>query len=159
MATVVLTERCQTCNGRGEVPMHYPDGRGGAVCNWERCRTCKGTGRIRVVGQTPDPEPTRTLEVGGFTVVAPTFRDAAQFDRAVHRAHCDGLRVEATDLPGQFAVTNPTTGATYGTTRETCTCTAGQAGMPCKHVAAVVFELDVCEGRELPAPAIVAEAA
>ena len=145
--TVVLTERCQTCNGLGEVPMHYPNGRGGAYCNWQRCRTCNGTGRIRVVGQTPDPEPTsHTLDVGGFRVYAPTFRNADQFDRAVGRAFSDGLQVLDTDMPEQFAVVNPITGTTYGTTRETCTCKAGQAGTPCKHIAAVIFELDVASG-------------
>lgn len=37
--------RCSHCSGRGEVPVHYPDGKGGVELNWQRCRHCDGTGR------------------------------------------------------------------------------------------------------------------
>ena len=144
MATVFRSERCQTCKGLGEVPVPYDDGRGGAFTNWQACRSCRGTGRIRVAANTPDPEPADgMLHVGGFTVMAPTFRDAAQFDRAVGRAFHDGLSIATTDLPGTYLVSNPTHTSAYAVTRETCTCKAGQEGMPCKHIARVVFELDV----------------
>lgn len=37
--------RCFHCSGRGEVPVHYPDGKGGVELNWQRCRHCSGTGK------------------------------------------------------------------------------------------------------------------
>lgn len=37
--------RCFHCAGIGEVPVHYPDDRGGFVCNWQRCRHCNGSGQ------------------------------------------------------------------------------------------------------------------
>lgn len=37
--------RCVHCSGLGEVPMHYPDDKGGFYCNWQRCKHCNGSGQ------------------------------------------------------------------------------------------------------------------
>ena len=134
MATIT----CKTCGGKGYLIRARQIGRGQFVRDDETCPTCHGD------GHTPQPTPPAgALTVDGFTVMAPTFHTARQFDAAVGRAFADGLMVMATDHPDWFAVTNPTTGITYSANRTQCSCKAGQNGLPCKHVAAVIVELDV----------------
>ena len=147
MGTRVVMERCQECRGSGEVPTGYTRF-ASAFAAWMTCRSCKGTGKVPVMALTPDPEP-GTLEVGGYTVLAPTFRSADQFDRAIQRAFNDGVRVEATDRADLFLVSNPASTTAYTTGRTSCTCKAGQTETPCKHIARVIFELDIVHGVQL----------
>ncbi len=80
-----------------------------------------------------------SLLVGGFRITAPAFQNAQQFGRALGRALQDGIRVEDTAHAGTWRTINPPSGRVYTTTCRSCTCTAGQVGTPCKHVAMVCF--------------------
>ena len=107
-----------------------------------------GTGTIttlrpRAVETTPDADGTLAVPVtwGGHTVDAPGF-DQDRFDRAMARAFIDDLRLEP--LPGDaFLVHFPGSSRGHYTTRETCTCPAGQHDVPCKHRALVIAHRDV----------------
>lgn len=147
------TERCQRCNGLGEVPMHYPTGRRSVACNWERCRGCNGRGVVEVEG--PDSPSPATITVAGHTLYAPTFT-ADSFDRAIMRAHDEGLQVMATDRRDMVLVSNPTHGTCYTVSRTTCDCKAGQRGIACKHRALAIFLADVMH--QLPVPTVPAAA-
>lgn len=135
MQTTKIVE-CTMCNGAGTVTLC--DSHRGRVYTYNRdCMICRGVGVKTIVVETPD-----TIEVGGFTVDAPGFT-AESFDRAIHRAHDNGLIVAATDRPDMLLVTNPTHGTCYTVSRDTCTCRAGEHGLGCMHRALVVFLMDV----------------
>ncbi len=124
----------------------------------EMCPVCRGRGRITVeIDAAPDPsapiapmeapmhveittEADGMLLVGGYRITAPAFTTAVQFDRALGRAFQDGIRVEPADGPGVWLTVNPATGATYTTSRRSCSC---QAWQPCKHIPMACFVADV----------------
>lgn len=135
-------------------------------CQTSQVVRAKMQAKIDTTDPDPEPEPPAPMEeapvnvpvrdgdrgtllVGGYTITAPTFRDADQFDRAIERAFADGLRVEATDHPTWFHVVNPQSGVSYSTSRTSCSCKAGRTGTPCKHIAVLAFFADVVG--ELPA--------
>lgn len=141
------TTTCEKCRGRGEVPSGHAD-MWGRSC-WRVCPVCDGRGIVET-----DPEPTppaAALEVGGFTVDAPGFT-AATFDRAIHRAHNDGLTGAPTDRTDCVLITNPTNGASYTVSRSQCSCKAGQRGLGCKHRALAIFLADIMHALPTPAP-------
>jgi len=78
----------------------------------------------------------------------------AEFDRGVHRAHCDGCRVIPSGVAGIVFVTSGNRpGIAYRVTRTSCSCPAGKVGRPCKHIALAVFMKDMMGGFGAPAPA------
>jgi hypothetical protein len=105
--------------------------------------------RIHTPDRAADARPANTsapalpvpVTWGGHTVDAPGF-DQDRFDRAMARAFVDDLRLEPLGR-GAFLVHRP--GATRGhrTTRETCSCPAGEHDVPCKHRALVIAHLDI----------------
>lgn len=109
---------------------------------------------------TPEPTPPApqraTIAVAGHTLYAPGFT-ADSFDRAIQRAHDEGLTVDATDRRDMVLVSNPAHGTAYTVSRSECSCKAGQRGVPCKHRALCIFLADVMH--QLPQPAIPAIAA
>ncbi|HET7665853.1 MAG TPA: SWIM zinc finger family protein [Mycobacterium sp.] len=139
--TTTVTTTCEKCRGIGEVPSGYATLYGG--CAWRVCPVCDGRGVVEVEPEPTPPAPAGRLNADGYSVDAPTFRSAAQFDAAVGRAFADGLTVSATSRADVVIVRNHATGATYRTSRTTCECEAGQHGLPCKHQAALVMYADV----------------
>jgi hypothetical protein len=78
---------------------------------------------------------------GGHEVNAPGF-DQDRFDRAMARAFVDDLQVKP--LGGDaFLVHHPAATRGHRTTRETCSCPAGEHEVPCKHRALVIAHLDI----------------
>jgi hypothetical protein len=78
---------------------------------------------------------------GGHDVDAPGF-DQDRFERAMARAFVDDLRLKP--LGGEaFLVFRPGASLGHRTTRETCSCPAGQHDVPCKHRALVIAHLDI----------------
>lgn len=66
------------------------------------------------------------------------------FDKAVNRAIQDGCRASPIpDEPGWFYVTSSSSNEVYRTSRTSCSCLGHTHSARCKHVALVVFELDV----------------
>lgn len=83
------------------------------------------------------------ITVAQHTINAPGFT-AQSFDRAIQRAHDEGLIVRRIpDLIMSLEVINPTHGTSYVTTRYECSCPAGQRGGPCKHRAYSIFLKDI----------------
>lgn len=155
---------CEACHGSGRVTVTRSRWIGGAngyrseQTAEVRCDACLGYGERYVseftattAGRSPEPPPARRIAIAGHQLHAPGFTPAT-FDRGVYRSFDEGLRVEATDLEGVYLASNPTHSTSYTVTRETCSCRAGRSGKACKHRARVIFELDICEGRYLPAP-------
>lgn len=143
----VTTERCEKCRGIGEIPSGHTRFDRGFMA-YRLCPACDGSGETEVKVEITDAD-NGYLTVGGYRVYAPTFRDAQQFDRAIQRAFDAGLRVEPTDRPDTFLVTNPVSAGAYSTTRTSCSCRAGEVGTPCRHIAIVVFLLDVAHELEV----------
>lgn len=169
-----MKTRCEACEGTGRVSTMEPKRLGRCrsgemvysrftVPIHRQCGACGGCGKVEDTRRGPAPEAGAgavkidiarevdgTLQVGGFRITAPTFRDDAQFDRAIQRAFDAGLQVHPTSHARRFRVLNPASGSTYTTDRTACSCCAGQTGTPCKHVAIVCFLLDVRQ--QIPAP-------
>ena len=82
------------------------------------------------------------IEVGGPMVLAPGFTPE-QFDRAIQRAHNDGIVIEPSEMPYYVVASNPTNGARYTVSRLSCTCPAGRKAENCKHRAMAIFMADV----------------
>jgi hypothetical protein len=101
-----------------------------------RTRPDTGTERTTVPGMSPVP-----VSWGGHDVDAPGF-DQDRFERAMTRAFVDDLRLKP--LGGEaFLVYRPGASLGHRTTRETCSCPAGQHDVPCKHRALVIAHLDI----------------
>lgn len=149
---------CAACDGTGRTIVTR-----GTWTGDIRCEACDGYGetyRSEFSEPETDPEPTPpagaalivtdSFEIAGHRVTAPGFSPES-FDRAIKRAHDDGLTLEATDRGDCVLVSNPVNGRTYTTSRRSCSCRAGQAGTPCKHIAYAVFMADIVGA--LPTPA------
>ncbi len=148
--------RCEKCHGIGEVPIGHVD-MWGRSC-WRVCPVCDGLGAVETDPEPTPPAPASMLEVGSYTVDAPGFTPDS-FDRAVHRAHCDGLTVTPTDGGGCVLVTNPTNGAAHTVRRRQCSCMAGQRGLGCKHRALAIMFADILHTLPRPVTMPVAVAA
>lgn len=81
--------------------------------------------------------------IDGIQINAPGYT-AKSFDRAVERAHNEGVRTMPCAKARTVITSSGTSNRTYFTTRETCTCRAGQQGRPCKHRALAIFLVDAC---------------
>lgn len=82
--------------------------------------------------------------IDGIQIEAPGFTPE-QFDRAVQRAHDEGIEVMPWAAETGTVLTTSGDGKrVYFTTRATCTCAAGQRGVGCKHRSLAVFLFDVC---------------
>lgn len=94
------------------------------------------------------------LTIEGRPVNAPGFT-LQTFVAAVERAKADGLKVSPikTNPKGRTAIINPSNGNIYLTSRTTCTCKAGERGIPCKHIAAAIYAFDV-KGRDITKPGL-----
>lgn len=147
--TTTTRGTCTTCGGKGYLIRARQIGRGQFVREDETCPACHGD------GDRPEPTPTPPagrLQVGGFTVDAPGFT-VDTFDRAIYRAHNDGLTIAPTDRGDCVLVTNPTNGASYTVSRSQCSCTAGRRGLGCKHRALAIFLADIMHALPRPAAA------
>ena len=99
-------------------------------------RTCDGTTTRSTAAMHPVP-----ITWGGHDVDAPGFTQD-QFDRAMTRAFIDDLRLKPLGN-NAFLVHAPGASRGHRTTRETCSCPAGEHEVPCKHRALVIAQLDV----------------
>src|SRR4051812_14756937 len=112
------------------------------------------------MGSGPIPSQPRScpmFKISGQQIHAPGFT-AEQFDRAVHRAHLEDLRIYPTPTKGTVVVSNMTSRRVYRTTRTSCTCLAGERGIGCKHRALCIFLADVV-GLDLSTPGLPKRAA
>ena len=86
----------------------------------------------------------------GHEIYAPGFT-AETLQAAGTRATAGGIKLVPTHIPRTVAVKSGE--MVYLTTRETCTCAAGQFGRPCKHRAWAIYTTDVL-GRDLSRPGL-----
>ena len=149
---------CTNCGGKGYLIRARQIGRGQFVREDEACPVCNGD------GNAPQPTPpapasallvTDSFEIAGHRVTAPGFSPES-FDRAIYRAHNDGLQVAPTDRSDCVLVSNPTNGASYTVSRRSCTCKAGQRGTGCKHRALAIFLADIVHSLPVASPTAVA---
>lgn len=86
--------------------------------------------------------PQETVIVEGRRVNAPGY-SVDQFVASVALAKAARLRTEPARTPGGVVAQNPSSTATYLTSRTSCSCAAGQHGMRCTHRAWVIYLADV----------------
>lgn len=143
------SERCNGCNGHGEVPSGYTRFHSGLMA-WRVCHECNGVGTVEVDAEPVEiPASADTIIVDGSTVTAPGFT-VASFQRALQRADADNLKLGWTDRPDVFTVSRGVgMNNFYVTGRSQCNCKAGQRGVGCKHRALAIFLADI--GNDLPA--------
>lgn len=142
---------CKTCGGKGYLIRARQIGRGQFVREDETCPSCHGDGDTPAAGTLEAGSAADAFEIAGHTVTAPGFSPES-FDRAIKRAHDDGLQIAPTDRGDCVLVSNPTNGASYTVSRRACSCKAGQRGIGCKHRALAVFFADIMHALPIPAP-------
>ncbi|MDQ4045406.1 MAG: SWIM zinc finger family protein [Chloroflexota bacterium] len=92
-------------------------------------------------GETSTAAHPVPIRWGGHRVTAPGFTQD-QFERAMARAFVDDLRLQPLGRE-KFLVHAPGASRGHHTTRDTCTCPAGEHDVPCKHRALVIAHLDI----------------